>query len=33
MRAETGEWVQMYLFELEFLASLDDAKDNEPQAN
>jgi len=33
MRAETGEWVQMYLFELEFMASLDDAKDNEPQAN
>ncbi|MGB6431870.1 MAG: hypothetical protein WBF06_14900 [Candidatus Acidiferrales bacterium] len=33
MRAETGEWVQMHLFELEFIAALDDAKKREPSSN
>ena len=33
MRAETGEWVQMYLFELEFIAAIDESKKSEPQAN
>jgi hypothetical protein len=33
MRSETGEWVQMFLFELEFIAALDDSKDDEPPSN
>jgi len=33
MRSETGEWVQMFLFELEFIAALDDSRDDEPPSN
>lgn len=33
VRSETGEWVQLYLFELEFIAALDDAKKHEPASN
>jgi hypothetical protein len=33
MRSETGEWVQMFLFELEFIAALDDSRDHEPPSN
>jgi hypothetical protein len=33
MRAETGEWVQMYLFELEFISALDESKRREPASN
>jgi hypothetical protein len=33
LRSETGEWVQLFAFELEFFAALDDAKNGEPAAN
>jgi hypothetical protein len=33
MQSESGEWVQMHLFEIEFIAALDDAKKHEPATN
>jgi len=33
MQSESGEWVQMHMFELEFIAALDDAKKHEPASN
>ncbi|MGB6200036.1 MAG: hypothetical protein WBF35_10850, partial [Candidatus Acidiferrales bacterium] len=33
LRAETGEWIQLYAFELEFFAALDEEKNGESAAN
>jgi hypothetical protein len=33
LRSETGEWVQLFAFEFEFFAALDEAKNGDPTAN